>query len=146
MRLSIGSRKLLATYDWPGNVRQLENHVKRLDATTESDQVCTQTTSDLLAETQAGARTTTDIHNLILALRIEDGFDSLMESVETQVVQRAIAIAGTQKAAAALLKFSKQQNIGYYLGKHSRKLKNSEAAAIPLSTFRKSRVNSQKTD
>jgi DNA-binding NtrC family response regulator len=141
MSLSIGSRKLLASYDWPGNVRQLENHINRLDASSENRRVDRQTTKDMLLESQATTRAAANAKDLSLDFRLDDGFDAIKERVEKQIVQRALEVAGTQKAAAKLLGFPKAQNIQYYLGKHSMSAKDAPATPISHSPAHKAPVN-----
>jgi transcriptional regulator with PAS, ATPase and Fis domain len=120
MILSIGSRKLLAAFDWPGNIRQLDNHIKRLDASTEDGKVNRQVTRDLLLETRAITAAVANTQDVQLHFQLKDGLTAIVDGVKRQVVQQAMDVAGTQEAAARLLGFSKPQNIQYYLDKHSK--------------------------
>jgi DNA-binding NtrC family response regulator len=107
--LAPGVMDLLTAYAWPGNIRELENEVKRM--VTLGDDVIQQ---DVLSEQVRGPAgfsppaDSAEVQNLL----------DLVEQVERREIQKAIAVAqGNKTRAADLLgisRFTLQRNLEKY--------------------------------
>jgi two-component system response regulator PilR (NtrC family) len=103
LRISGDSKAMLRLYDWPGNVRQLENTIERAVAleTGEELQVQTDTVSP---RARAAAASANGNHNVPF-----DGldFEKYVANIERSLVEQALNQAGgVQTRAAELLKVS----------------------------------------
>ncbi len=96
-RISPDALKLLSEYQWPGNIRELENTIERMVILSKGDEI---TIDDLPAEVRAGLRATVPVAaGWSLP---EDGLS--LEEVELDLVRQALDRAGgnTPKAAKLL--------------------------------------------
>lgn len=94
--LSPNAMEALVTYQWPGNIRELENTIERLVILTANDEIRVE---DLPAEVRAG--TTCSDRGPARFTLPEDGVD--LEEVELDLVQQALDRAGSNVPKAAKL-------------------------------------------
>ena len=101
------ARKVLQAYDWPGNIRELENTIERAVVLSTEETITERALSLLTAA----------------ALPSWDGLPSSnlhqnQEWVERETIRRALeATGGVKKAAAELIGIS-QRALSHYLAKH----------------------------
>jgi two-component system NtrC family response regulator len=106
--LSAGARRRLATYHWPGNVRQLENVLERLLVLAPADRI---TEDDLPEELERNVSPAQGWSELP-----EEGIS--LETVERDLIQRALEkFHGNQTQAARYLDISRRTLI-YRMEKH----------------------------
>jgi len=91
-KLSPAIMELLANYDWPGNIRELENEVKRLVAIKGGEAIVA---SDILSE-KLGTKEDVGLQNLSLYQRV-----ALLE--KQQILQALVENNWVKKAAASSL-------------------------------------------
>ena len=98
MTVSQTAMRLLMTYAWPGNVRQLENAMERAVA-------LSGTRTQIEASDLPGdLHQATDASDLLPGLSLpEEGldFDAFISKIEHEVIRRALERTGGNKAAAA---------------------------------------------
>jgi DNA-binding NtrC family response regulator len=94
--LNDDAMEALATYQWPGNIRELENTIERILILAHDDEI---DVKDLPAEVRMGAPACETV-SADLALP-EDGVD--LEEVELDLVRQALERSGGSKAKAAKL-------------------------------------------
>ncbi len=82
---SAAALKALTAYDWPGNVRQLENEVKRLVVTVRRPEI---QLADLSEEIRSGSTPQSSIRGAV-------------EDVERRLIRQALAATGGNRAKAA---------------------------------------------
>ena len=92
-RLSPAIMELLSSYDWPGNIRELENEVKRLVAIKGGEAIVA---SDILSE-KFGTKKDVNLQNLSLYQRV-----ALLE--RQQILQALVESNWVKKAAASSLR------------------------------------------
>jgi DNA-binding NtrC family response regulator len=88
--------RLLSEYQWPGNIRELENAIERIVILSKSDRM---DVGDLPAEVRAGLRA--PAAGSVSFTLPEDGTD--LEEVELDLVRQALDRAGGSEAKAAKL-------------------------------------------
>jgi two-component system response regulator PilR (NtrC family) len=122
-RLAVEALKLLEAYDWPGNVRQLENLIERAIALS-ADEVIT--AQDIPLEVIRGPGAGTDDVTLPAeGLDLEEHLTGIRRALMEQALERA---GGVQTKAAELLNMS-FRSFRYY----AKKVSESESAAAPSS-------------
>jgi DNA-binding NtrC family response regulator len=94
--LSDDAMEALVTYQWPGNIRELENTIERILILAHEDEISVQ---DLPAEVRMGAPVC-EVASADMMLP-DDGVD--LEEVELDLVRQALERAGGSKAKAAKL-------------------------------------------
>jgi len=92
-KISPEAMEALAKYQWPGNIRELENTIERIIILTHGDEIGV---TDLPAEVRAGVISTTASTCFVLP---EDGVN--MEEVELDLVRQAVDRAGGSVPKAA---------------------------------------------
>jgi DNA-binding NtrC family response regulator len=95
-RISSGALKLLSEYQWPGNIRELENTIERIVILSKGDEI---TPADLPAEVRAGLRSAAPVGTGCTLP--EEGLD--LEEVELDLLRQALDRAGGNAAKAAKL-------------------------------------------
>ncbi len=95
-RISQGAMKLLMEYDWPGNVRQLENIIERATVLSQGGII----TEDHIDLTDANSRRFVDIGQ-----RVRKGtkLSDLLADVERQAISEGIILSGGDHGATASL-------------------------------------------
>ncbi|TLM80351.1 MAG: sigma-54-dependent Fis family transcriptional regulator [Actinobacteria bacterium] len=95
-RISQDAMEALATYSWPGNIRELENTIERIVILSRDDEIVI---GDLPGEVRAGAPAVrTGVKGFALP---DEGID--LEEVELGLVRQALERSGGSVAAAAKL-------------------------------------------
>jgi DNA-binding NtrC family response regulator len=87
---------VLETYDWPGNIRELQNVVERMVVTADTDVLTPRHLPNRISETVGAS----------LAAPVMPGTMNLKrarEMVEREMIQRALAATGNTRDAARLL-------------------------------------------
>jgi two-component system, NtrC family, response regulator PilR len=103
LRISADSKVMLRLYDWPGNVRQLENTIERAVALETTEELQVQMDADS-PRARAAAASANGNHSVPF-----DGldFEKYVASIERSLVEQALNQAGgVQTRAAELLKVS----------------------------------------
>jgi len=103
LRLSADAKTTLRSYDWPGNVRQLENTIERAVAMEMSDELRVQMDHET-PRARAAAASANGHHSVPF-----DGmdFEKYVADIERSLVEQALSQAGgVQTRAAELLKVS----------------------------------------
>ena len=103
LRISADSKAMLRLYDWPGNVRQLENTIERAVALETGEELQVQMDSDS-PRARAAAASANGNHSVPF-----DGldFDKYVADIERSLVEQALnQSGGVQTRAAELLKVS----------------------------------------
>ena len=96
-RISVEAMHILEAYDWPGNVRQLENIIERASALCTDDVL---TAEDLPERVRRGERPAETISLPLEGLDLEDNLDRIRLELMTQALDRC---DGIQTQAAELL-------------------------------------------
>lgn len=99
MTLSPAALRALERYDWPGNVREMENVIERSVALTDGETI---DQNDLPPQFLAGAAA----HDLLSVPRLpEDGINlpQAIDSIERLMIHQALEISGGVKSRAAML-------------------------------------------
>ena len=120
LELSKEAQTCLLVYDWPGNVRQLANEIRRFVAMAEPNETITpyQLSPEVRAAVDAtrdgrGAAAGAPENQDALAIRLDQPLSSAVEQMERAMIHRAIRKAnGRVDAAAKLLGLSRK---GLYL-------------------------------
>jgi two-component system response regulator PilR (NtrC family) len=101
---------LLARYDWPGNIRELENVIERVVALETTAQVQHARLLDLLQPRSPG----------LPALSLGEGFslDEHLRSIEANLLHSAMGQAGEDRALAAKLLGVTPRSLRYLISKH----------------------------
>jgi two-component system response regulator PilR (NtrC family) len=101
---------LLARYDWPGNIRELENVVERVVALETTTQVQYARLLDLLQPRSPA----------LPALSLGEGFslDEHIRSIEVGLLRGAMTQAGENRALAAKLLGVTRRSLRYLISKH----------------------------
>jgi len=103
LRISADSKAMLRLYDWPGNVRQLENTIERAVAMETNEELQVQMDTDS-PRARAAAASANGNHSVPF-----DGmdFEKYVAGIERSLVEQALNQAGgVQTRAAELLKVS----------------------------------------
>lgn len=115
--LSPGAKALMLSEPWPGNVRQLENTLRRAAIWCEEDEIGDADIRDaLLSPTQKAAA-----HDMILNRDLRQGIDlpALMSEVACHYLTRAMAEThGNKSKAAAVLGLQSYQTLTNWLRKY----------------------------
>jgi DNA-binding NtrC family response regulator len=90
----------LSRYDWPGNIRELENLVERLAVLSESEIIDASELPDHIVETRRVA--SIEVEDVTLPESGVD-FNALIEDYENKLISSALAQTGGNKKAAAKL-------------------------------------------
>lgn len=109
IRFSQDALRCLLSYDWPGNVRQLGNEVRRAVAMADSDHTITmddlspeiRTSSEYPAPESNGPAP--DSHDQEVRVRIDQPLIAAVEQIERAMIGRAIRETGGRVEAAARL-------------------------------------------
>jgi DNA-binding NtrC family response regulator len=115
--LSSAARKLLMREDWPGNIRQLENTLRRLMVWTDGEVVSTDDVKEALLPS-AGTK---PVAEGILDHPIEQGVDiqSIIRRVAEHYLRQAIEAAhGNKSKAAELIGLSSYQTLTNWMRKY----------------------------
>lgn len=128
IRLAEETMEYLVLYNWPGNVRQLANELRRVVALTESGAVLMP--EHLSREIAASRRTVPASEREIapreFVVRMDQPLSAAVEHLERSMIQYAIEIAGDRfEDAAQLLGLSRK---GLYLKRQ--RLKMDEASVL----------------
>jgi DNA-binding NtrC family response regulator len=96
----------LLLYDWPGNIRQLSNEIRRVIAMADDGQVLH--SSDLAPEITTGwnnraASAAGQSADSSVTVRLDQPLDQAVEQLERQFIDYALAISGGRVADAAQL-------------------------------------------
>jgi two-component system, NtrC family, response regulator PilR len=103
VRISAESKAMLRLYDWPGNVRQLENTIERAAAMESTDELHVQMDTES-PRARAAAASANGNHSVPFAGL---DFDKYVADIERSLVEQALNQAGgVQTRAAELLKVS----------------------------------------
>jgi two-component system, NtrC family, response regulator PilR len=103
VRISAESKAMLRLYDWPGNVRQLENTIERAVAMETTDELHVQMDTES-PRARAAAASANGNHSVPFAGL---DFDKYVADIERSLVEQALNQAGgVQTRAAELLKVS----------------------------------------
>jgi transcriptional regulator with PAS, ATPase and Fis domain len=116
-KLSLEGEKILLKHDWPGNIRELLNTLRRLVVWSESQTISEDEVREGLLDNPAGHRASNDI----LGREIGQGFDlpELLASVERHYVEKAWLESGKRvRKGATLLGFSNYQTFSNRLEKY----------------------------
>ncbi len=90
-------RQVLLTYEWPGNIRELENLVERLSVLAEGDTVCTED----LPGCMMGAVSDPAMVSVAGVFRNNVGFAEAVELYQKSLITHALNETGWVKAKAA---------------------------------------------
>jgi two-component system response regulator HydG len=104
--------ELFTNYDWPGNIRELENEVKRLVAIKGGEAVVA---SDILSE-KFGTKEDVNLQNLSLYQRV-----ALLE--RQQILQALVESNWVKKAAASSLRIP-ESSLRFKIKQHKIKIPN----------------------
>jgi two-component system response regulator PilR (NtrC family) len=101
---------LLARYDWPGNIRELENVIERVMALETTTQVQHARLLDLLQPRSPA----------LPALSLGEGFslDDHLRSIEAGLLRCALSQAQEDRALAAKLLGVTRRSLRYLISKH----------------------------
>ena len=112
IRLSPAVKELFCQHDWPGNVRQLVNEIRRAVALTDSGCTITpEVLSDELRD-QISSGVVTQVTPAV-SIELDQSLSSATRTLETACIMRALEItSGRRDSAAALLGLSRK---GLYL-------------------------------
>jgi two-component system response regulator PilR (NtrC family) len=118
------SMALLARYDWPGNIRELENVIERVMALETTAQVQHARLRDLL-QPRSAAR---------FAASLGDGFslDEHLRAIEADFLRSAMGQAGEDRGLAAKLLGVSRRSLRYLIGKHGRQHGAREAGSTKI--------------
>jgi two-component system response regulator HydG len=108
LRIAPEAVEQLQNYDWPGNIRELENVLERAAVLCEGDTI---TALDLPVLGRTGGR-------VVELPNQEYNLNEVLESVERQLIERALAHANGVKAEAARLLGIKSSALYYKLEKY----------------------------
>jgi DNA-binding NtrC family response regulator len=101
MSVSPEAMRALEEYDWPGNVREMQNIIERTIALSDTDRI---EKKDLPPDIGGGEEETTPVasYNLVVG---EQGIDlpGAINAIETRLIRDAMELAGGVKARAAAL-------------------------------------------
>jgi transcriptional regulator with GAF, ATPase, and Fis domain len=102
LHFSTAALDTLDAYNWPGNVREVENLVERLAILSDGDQIDSVDLPEYISEAAPPAQTTIRLTDLTLPATGVD-FNSLIDAYENQLICTALAQTGGNKKAAAKL-------------------------------------------
>jgi len=108
-RVNAGSLSLLATYDWPGNVRQLENTIERAVALETGEELQVELPVERPRARAAAAGAGADGLSIAAGAVLPDGMDmeKYVADIERSLLKSALAQShGVQARAADVLKIS----------------------------------------
>jgi DNA-binding NtrC family response regulator/tetratricopeptide (TPR) repeat protein len=102
LQFSTTAMQSLISSDWPGNVRQLANEVRRLAALVPNDSYVTR--EDLSPQLQTAPKRTAGITGSDVTIRVDQSLEAATNLLETQMIKHALRQSGGQvgPAAAAL--------------------------------------------
>jgi transcriptional regulator with PAS, ATPase and Fis domain len=100
---------LLSLYSWPGNIRQLQNEIRRMVALAEPDRILT---IDAMSQDVRDGATQMKINGEKLAVKLHDTLDSTVSTVEREMIKAALTTHRGVEAAARALGISRK---GLYL-------------------------------
>lgn len=113
VRLSVAARELISNYDFPGNIRELQNMLERLVVLNEQDAEIGET--QLPPEVRSGE----DVARLGLNLSVPSGgLEQALEAYEKQIVLLAMAMAKHNQSDAARLLKVERTTLRYKLKKY----------------------------
>jgi DNA-binding NtrC family response regulator len=131
IRVADETLEYLVLFDWPGNVRQLANEIRRLAALAESGAVLM---PEHLSEPIASSRRTVSLSRRPTAptefvVRMDQPLSAAMQHLERSMVQYALATAGDRlEDAARMLGLSRK---GLYLKRQRLNLNSSQPEKEP---------------
>jgi transcriptional regulator with PAS, ATPase and Fis domain len=110
MRMSEDAMELLLLYDWPGNVRQLQNEIRRMLALADPDTVLPpKALSPEILQQTAKSETS---ENISFAVVSDERLSERLARVEREMIKSALKTHGGVEAAATALGISRK---GLYL-------------------------------
>ncbi len=114
--MSEDAQRALLSYDWYGNVRELENMIKRLLVLTSDSVITKETLLDIAPPLEGGIRGSCDSLDKLITNEIKlllDGsgegssvkvYEEMMRKVEKPLIKSVLAVTkGNKKKAASLL-------------------------------------------
>ena len=120
-QLSVGARKLFLSHTWPGNVREMQNTLRRAAVWTAGAVIDTEDASDALLPRPRLDPNQRLAADLVLGKDLQHGvdLDDIIGQVARHYLERAMAATGGQKARAArLLGFNNATTLTNWLKKY----------------------------
>jgi len=99
-KIGLQAIQVLENYEWPGNVRQLENIIERLVVMTEGDNILPQSIREYLRINES-SKHATSIDDIVIPHIMP--LKKALSIVEKDLVKRALDTCGTTRAAATAL-------------------------------------------
>ena len=120
-QLSVGARKLLLSQSWPGNIREMQNTLRRAAVWTAGSVIDTEDASDALLPRPQQYRDQGLSEGTVLGKDLQHGVDlnDIIGEVARHYLERAMAVSGGQKTRAAkLLGFGNATTLNNWLKKY----------------------------
>jgi DNA-binding NtrC family response regulator len=111
------ARRRLCTLEWLGNVRQLQNFVRRFGASSKESAIDKRMVEEALRE-DAATGISPGPRQIVASLRLDHGLGECLEEVERMLLKAAKEAAGSESKAAKLLKLNSQQSFHSRWSKH----------------------------
>jgi transcriptional regulator with PAS, ATPase and Fis domain len=130
-----GAIKTLAFYDWPGNIRQLQNIISRLTARLDDDNLITQ--AHVYAQLPKDDVEVTDVDSLLLPAGVRvllpgESLHAYVARIQLIVIEATTIATGNHTYAAARLGYGRSSLVG--LKKKLTDMQQTPAAARPQET------------
>jgi DNA-binding NtrC family response regulator len=120
-QLSVSARKLLIEHPWPGNVREMQNTLRRAAVWTPGPVVDTEDARDALLPAPRADSERAPEQDPILAQDIRQGIDltGIIDRVARHFLEQAMQVtAGNKTQAAKLLGFGNPTTLTNWLKRH----------------------------